>query len=227
MARIPMFKRVVIMLMNFLFPPAAVMMLTGVKEDTLINSVLFLLAIFPSHIHAFYLSWTYFNRKRKVRKGVYPGDKASMIYSDKINNGGATRREMQKLKEERDYGKIEEKGNRLSRPGVSRQLSNRIDNWDDGFDKEILRRSSSLTRQQSLSRRNSGRSGRSAVRRQNSNSSKPASRPTSLTRQLSNRLEDHVVRRLADREDRRRRRDDDSESTEVPPVVMAEPARWR
>jgi uncharacterized membrane protein YqaE (UPF0057 family) len=247
-----MAKRVAIMIMNIIFPPIAVMMLTGLGTDTLVNSLLFLLAVIPSHVHGFYISWVYFYRKRKVRKGVWPGNKASGIFSERVNNGGATPKEMAKLKEERDYGKIEQKGSRLSRPGVSRQLSNQIDNWDDGFDKEILTtRSSSLNRRSNtLSRPNSGRSGtsmpqqmpqmsrqgsgrsgrsgRSAVRRQDS---RPNSRPASLTRRLSNRLEDTVTRRLADREDRRRRRDDDldsyGDSTEAPPIAMAEVRRWR
>lgn len=266
-----MAKRVIIMIMNFLFPPIAVMMITGMGMDTLVNSLLFLLAVVPSHVHGFYLSWVYFYRKRKVRKGVWPGKKASGIFSEKVNNGGASRKEMAKLKEERDYGKIEQKGSRLSRPGVSRQLSNRVENWDDGFDKEVLTRSSSLNQRPSnnLSRQNSGRSGRSASNNQRprlnqqdsgrsgrstNNNQRPrldrqdsgrsgsrsgrsvvrqqgTSRPTSLTRQLSNRVEDHVMRRLTDREDRRRRREDDldsyGDSTEMPPVAMAEVRRWR
>lgn len=254
MARIPLAKRIVIMVMNIVFPPVAVMMLTGMGTDTLVNCILFLLAVIPSHIHGFYISWVYFYRKRKVRKGVWPGNKASGIFSEKVNNGGATRKEMAKLKEERDFGKVETKGSRLSRPGVSRQLSNRIDHWDDGFDKEVLTRSSSLNQRSSntVSRQNSGRSGRvehqqrpahqlvrqdsgrsgrsgrSATRRQDST---PNSRPASLTRQLSNRLEDRVRRRLTDREDRRRRREDDldsyGDSTEASPVAMAEVRRWR
>lgn len=247
MARIPMAKRVIIMVMNFLFPPIAVMMLTGMGTDTLVNSLLFLLAVIPSHFHGFYVSLVYFYRKRKVRKGVYPGDKASMIFSERVNNGGATRREMQKLKEERDHGKLEQKGSRLSRPGVSRQLSNRVATWDDGFDKEALTRSTSSSnnrpsmsredsgrsgrssniRPNNLSRQNSGRSGRGAVRRDTDSNS----RPTSLTRQLSNRVGDHVMRRLTEREDRRKRRDDEvqsyGDSTEAPPVAMAEVRRWR
>src|SRR5690242_21414189 len=113
--RIPGGKRVVIMIMNIVFPPIAVMMLTGMGTDTLVNSLLFLLAVIPSHVHGFYISWVYFYRKRKVRKGVWPGNKASGIFSDKVNNGGATRKEMAQLKEERDYGKVESKTNRLSR----------------------------------------------------------------------------------------------------------------
>lgn len=123
MARIPLFKRLVITAANILFPPVAVMLITGLNADVLINCILFLLAVFPSHIHGLYISLTYFNRKRKVRRGVYPGDKRSGIYSEKVQNGGATRREIQQLKDERDFGKKEPK---INRPGVSRQLSDRI-----------------------------------------------------------------------------------------------------
>ncbi|KPI34955.1 uncharacterized protein AB675_3816 [Cyphellophora attinorum] len=146
MARIPMGKRMVITVANVLFPPLAVMLITGLNTDVLINCVLFLLVVFPSHIHGLYISLTYFNRKRKVRKGIYPGDKRSGIYSEKVQNGGATRREVAKLKAERDFGKLEKKESRQSRPGIPRQLSNRIDDWDDGL-KEVMSRETSLNRQ--------------------------------------------------------------------------------
>ena len=100
-----MFKRFVIMICNILFPPIAVAMLTGMNEDLIFNCVLFLLAVIPSHVHGFYISLTYFNRKRKVRKGVYPGKPRRMIYSSKVNNGGASRREMDILKREKEEGK--------------------------------------------------------------------------------------------------------------------------
>lgn len=60
--------------------------------------MLFLLAIIPSHVHGFYISWTYFGRKRKVRKGQYPGPWRSFIYSEKVQYGGASRSEVEMLK---------------------------------------------------------------------------------------------------------------------------------
>src|SRR6266498_2586947 len=78
-------------------PPLAVLLITGPESDTLINSILFILGVIPSHIHGFYISLTYFNRKRKVRKGRYPGDWKAFIYSTKVQNGGASDREVRRL----------------------------------------------------------------------------------------------------------------------------------
>jgi uncharacterized membrane protein YqaE (UPF0057 family) len=257
--------------MNILFPPIAVMLLTNsLNADVLLNSILFLLAVIPSHIHGFYLSMTYFNRKRKVRRGVYPGDKHSGIWSDRINQGGATRKEYLRLKEEKEFGKrksnttrnnswkllagdssegmerVPSRGSRAEtpRPGVSRQLSNRIERWDDGFDSDTVSTSSqsqsqttgvAARRSRTAQRRQSGRSGHLQTQTPRTRSrSRSASRPRSLTRQLSDRLEDTVRRRLTEREDRRRQRRDEEDyygegdsyaSTE--PVQMAEVQRWR
>ena len=122
-----MLKRMVICIFNIIFPPVAVMLLTGVGEDVFINSMLFLLAVIPSHVHGFYISCTYFNRKRKVRKGIYPGKRKRMIYSDKVNNGGASRREMELMRKEKDEGKLSKR--------VSNRMSNKVEGWDDGSEK--------------------------------------------------------------------------------------------
>jgi uncharacterized membrane protein YqaE (UPF0057 family) len=98
-------KRLTITLVNILFPPLAVLLLCGPETDLLINCLLFLAAILPSHIHAFYVSCTYFNRKRKVRKQVYPGDWRRGIYSEKVQNGGASNKEIARLKRARADGK--------------------------------------------------------------------------------------------------------------------------
>src|ERR1700753_3514301 len=105
-------KRGVITCCNFLFPPLAVFLLTGAGEDLLINSVLFLLAVIPSHIHGFYISMTYFSRKNEIRKGQYPGKWRPMIYSDKVQNGGATSSEVRQFKRERDIKKYEKAARR-------------------------------------------------------------------------------------------------------------------
>lgn len=54
------------MLINILFPPLAVMIITGLGLDTAVNCLLFLLAVIPSHVHGFYISWVYFHRRRRV-----------------------------------------------------------------------------------------------------------------------------------------------------------------
>lgn len=59
--------RILLMAINIIFPPLAVMMITGLGLDTAVNCLLFLLAVIPSHVHGFYISWVYFWRRRKVR----------------------------------------------------------------------------------------------------------------------------------------------------------------
>jgi uncharacterized membrane protein YqaE (UPF0057 family) len=132
--------------MNILFPPLAVFMLTGLNEDVIFNCVLFLLAVIPSHIHGFYISLTYFQRKRKVRKGVYPGKPHRMIWSQKVNNGGASRSEMQEM--------LEEKEGRALSQRISRRLTNRVRTWDDGNSEKFAHSPDSpLSRRSTKSRR--------------------------------------------------------------------------
>lgn len=59
--------RVYITLINIFFPPLAVAMLCGWHYDCILNCILFILAVIPSHIHGFYISCTYFHRRGKVR----------------------------------------------------------------------------------------------------------------------------------------------------------------
>lgn len=98
-------KRLTITLVNIFFPPLAVLLVCGPEADLIINCLLFLAAVLPSHVHAFYISCTYFNRKRKVRKQVYPGNWRWGIYSEKVQNGGASQREIARLKRARADGK--------------------------------------------------------------------------------------------------------------------------
>jgi uncharacterized membrane protein YqaE (UPF0057 family) len=58
--------RVWLTIINIFFPPLAVAMLCGFEYDCLLNCALFLLAVLPSHIHGFYISCTYFHRRKKV-----------------------------------------------------------------------------------------------------------------------------------------------------------------
>jgi uncharacterized membrane protein YqaE (UPF0057 family) len=58
--------RIMIMMVNIFFPPLAVAMLTGMGMDTALNCLFFLLAVIPSHVHGFYVSWVYFSRRRRV-----------------------------------------------------------------------------------------------------------------------------------------------------------------
>jgi uncharacterized membrane protein YqaE (UPF0057 family) len=90
MARIPLAKQITICIFNLLFPPLAVGLLTGfTSRDTLINCLLFLLAVIPAHVHGFMISMTYFHRKRKVRQGKFPGTAPSYTKNEKVVTGGA------------------------------------------------------------------------------------------------------------------------------------------
>ncbi|KAH6645302.1 hypothetical protein BKA67DRAFT_664401 [Truncatella angustata] len=103
-----MFKRLVVLIFNVIFPPAAVFLLTGFGADFAMNCFLFILAVIPSHIHGMYISFVYFRRKNKVRKGRWPGRRRGLIYSDKVQNGGATRAQLEDIRrneEERAAGR--------------------------------------------------------------------------------------------------------------------------
>lgn len=61
-----LFYRICLTLVNIIFPPLTVLIITGPGMDTLMNCFLFLLAVIPSHVHGFYISWVYFSRRNKV-----------------------------------------------------------------------------------------------------------------------------------------------------------------
>ena len=90
-------SRIFILILNIFLPPLAVLFLCGPGTDFLINCVFFLLAIIPSHIHGMYISFTYFNRRRKVRNGRLPGKPRGGIYSHNVQNGGASKQELQEI----------------------------------------------------------------------------------------------------------------------------------
>lgn len=120
-------KRGSLTIINIFFPPLGVALLCGMDYDLFINCMLFLCAIIPSHVHAFYISCTYFSRKRKVRKGRYPGDRRPMIYCEKVQNGGASRREVADLREKmlvekemKNNESLSKMGSRMSRKSTQR-----------------------------------------------------------------------------------------------------------
>jgi len=153
--RIPLAKRLVMTFFNIFFPPLAVLLICGPNEDFVFNCVMFLLAVIPSHVHGFYISLTYFNRKRKVRKGLYPGRPKSLIWSDKVNNGGASDREVAALKRQTQEGRPTSKmGRKATNPSTPR--TNRVEDWDDGYKED----DGPIT-PRPLGRSNTRRSGRS------------------------------------------------------------------
>lgn len=160
--RIPLFKRLVIGVLNVLFPPLAVMMITGPNEDFVFNCVMFVLAVIPSHVHGFYISLTYFNRKRKVRRGVYPGNPKHLIWSDRVNNGGASRRDIERLRSEKEEGRLGRRATkRLTESSERSSSRRRVQEWDDGL--KDYATSAPMSR---ISTGRSGRSGRQQQRRE-------------------------------------------------------------
>ena len=97
-----MITRLCLALLNIFFPPIAVLLLTGPYTDTLLNCILFLCGVLPAHVQGFYISCTYLHRKKKVRKGIWPGGPKPFIFCEKIWMGGASRRDWEQLELERD-----------------------------------------------------------------------------------------------------------------------------
>lgn len=84
--------------MTFLaVPPLAVMLVAGVGMDCLINTLWFLCGVIPGHIHGFYVTWTYFSRRRKVSKGRWPGGPKAFIYSQRVISGDASDERVRQL----------------------------------------------------------------------------------------------------------------------------------
>jgi Proteolipid membrane potential modulator len=73
------------------------MIVAGPGMDCIINTLFFIAGVIPGHIHGFYITWTYFHRKRKVRKGRYPGGRKAGIWSQQVWNGGASNRHVREL----------------------------------------------------------------------------------------------------------------------------------
>ncbi|KAK0769976.1 hypothetical protein LTR02_009620 [Friedmanniomyces endolithicus] len=163
--------RASITLVNIFFPPLAVAMLCGWEWDCMLNCLLFLLAVIPSHVHGFYISCTYFHRRKKVRKGRWPGGPKSLIHSDNVINGGASNAEAARLW--RKENGVEEKESRRSRhssvkrvdsqhPAVAqRQVSNSgrvVLRRDEAYDVGLGRRQGSqLERTDTVRTRRSNR----------------------------------------------------------------------
>jgi len=82
---------------NIFCPPLSVMIVAGPGMDCILNTLLFIAGVIPGHIHGFYITCTYFSRKRKVKKGRYPGGRKTGIYSEQVWNGGASNEKVRDL----------------------------------------------------------------------------------------------------------------------------------
>lgn len=101
-------------------PPISVMLVAGTGMDAIINTLFFIAGVLPGHIHAFYVTCTYFHRKRKVRKGRYPGGRKAGIWSQQVWNGGASNAHVRDLlKEEQEENRRREDEPMLKRSSKS------------------------------------------------------------------------------------------------------------
>ncbi|CZS88638.1 uncharacterized protein RAG0_00317 [Rhynchosporium agropyri] len=78
-------------------PPLSVLLVAGPGTDCLINVLLFIAGVIPGHIHAFYVTCTYFHRKHRVKRGRYPGGRKAGICSERVWNGGVGRGRVDEL----------------------------------------------------------------------------------------------------------------------------------
>lgn len=107
-------------------PPLSVMLVAGVGMDALVNTLWFLCGVIPGHIHGFYVTWTYFSRKKKVRKGRYPGGPKPFIYSRRVINGDASDERVRQLWRTEQRAAAEKEGDRdVMRKRSSRRASRR------------------------------------------------------------------------------------------------------
>lgn len=121
-----MFYRILLLCINIFFPPLTICLLTGPEMDTIISCCLFLCGVIPSHIHGFYLSCTYFHRRKKARKGRYPGPPCSFIFDRRVWNGGLsdTEVEYRRMKELREkQRKNDEKSGVVRRDSTRKRRS--------------------------------------------------------------------------------------------------------
>ncbi|KAG8159068.1 hypothetical protein KVR01_010729 [Diaporthe batatas] len=90
-------ERLTLTLVNMFLPPLSVMLVAGLGMDAVVNTLWFLCGVIPGHVHGFYVTWTYFSRKKKVRNGRYPGGPKPFIYSRRVINGDATDEHVRQL----------------------------------------------------------------------------------------------------------------------------------
>ena len=101
------------------------MLVAGVGMDALVNTLWFLCGVIPGHVHGFYVTWTYFSRKKKVRKGRYPGGPKPFIYSRRVINGDASDERVRQLWRAEQRASSGEGGGDMMRKRPSRRASRR------------------------------------------------------------------------------------------------------
>ncbi|KAJ5223702.1 Proteolipid membrane potential modulator [Penicillium chermesinum] len=76
-----------ILLLSY-FPPLGVFLISGCGVDFWINVCLTILGYLPGHVHAFYLEYVYYQRKKLDPMAHATERRAPGVYSDRIQNGG-------------------------------------------------------------------------------------------------------------------------------------------
>lgn len=99
------------------------MLVAGVGMDALVNTLWFLCGVIPGHVHGFYVTWTYFSRKKKVRNGRYPGGPKPFIYSRRVVNGDASDERVRQLLRAEQRANRPAAGARGAQAGHMRKLS--------------------------------------------------------------------------------------------------------
>ncbi|KAL1970795.1 hypothetical protein VTN77DRAFT_2629 [Rasamsonia byssochlamydoides] len=79
---------ILLIIITVFIPPLGVFLLSGCSTDLLINILLTILGYFPGHIHAFYLEYVYYDRRKLGPQGGIGRRPAPGVYSQKIQNGG-------------------------------------------------------------------------------------------------------------------------------------------
>ena len=77
-------------------------------------------------MHGFYITCTYFHRKRKVQRGIYPGGKKAGIWSEKVWNGDASNakvRELWDIKMRREQEEEDARARKREKRGSWRGMS--------------------------------------------------------------------------------------------------------
>lgn len=105
------------------------MLVAGPGPDCLINTLLFIAGVLPGHIHGFYITCTYFHRKRKVRKGRYPGGRKRGIYSQTVWNGGASNARVRELWEKKREDERQEE---------RRECNRRTKSWGGSVESSVI-----------------------------------------------------------------------------------------
>ncbi|KAJ9298673.1 hypothetical protein DTO271G3_3640 [Paecilomyces variotii] len=77
-----------LIIITLLIPPVGVFLVAGCGADLLINILLTILGYFPGHIHAFYLEYIYYDRRRMSAEGRFAARPAPGVYSERVQNGG-------------------------------------------------------------------------------------------------------------------------------------------